>query len=269
MIEAPVSRALKLNPALGRVVRLVSIAVAISAAGLATFFYFADFLSPTMQPLLGADLSLYREATQRWLAGGPFYLPYQLVGPYAVGTSDILYPPVTAVLLFIPSLALPTPLWWVVPLAVIAIVVAHHRPAPWALALIALSLAFAPTVQLIAAGNPAMWIAAAMAVGTIWRPASAFILLKPSVIPLALFGIRDRRWWLIVGAICVISLLLLPMDLDWLSAVLNAGGDRSGILYSLRDVPFISIGLVAWLGRRRPVGFEGGMELTDRAETAP
>ncbi len=39
------------------------------------------------------DYALYIGATQRWLAGGSFYLPSQLAGPHPLEWGLILYPP--------------------------------------------------------------------------------------------------------------------------------------------------------------------------------
>ena len=56
---------------------------------------------PLDQPF-GKDVALYRDAASRWLAGGPFYEPRQLAGPYEVAHGDILYPPV-GLWLFVPA----------------------------------------------------------------------------------------------------------------------------------------------------------------------
>ena len=43
----------------------------------------------------------------------------------------------------------------------------------------------------ILAGNPEMWIVAALALATVWRGFAPLVLLKPALFPLALFGIRS------------------------------------------------------------------------------
>jgi hypothetical protein len=43
------------------------------------------------------------------------------------------------------------------------------------------------------------------------------------------------------------------VDLDWIRAMLNAQGNRSGLLYSLREAPMDCIQLVAWLARSKLV----------------
>jgi len=228
----------------------VLIAVTVVCTGFAVLFFGAHALSPHMPDFVGQDLALYREATTRWLTGGPYYLPEQLTGgPYEIKFGAILYPPLTF-LLFVPALILPSALWWAIPLGVTTFIVASLRPARWTWPLIALCLAYFPTSQLIWAGNPAMWMMAALAVATMWRPAAAFLFLKPSVAPLALFGARDRRWWAVTAGLAAVSLLFLPLDLQWLTAIANGQGDQSGLMYSLRDLPLLAIPLIAWAGRR-------------------
>ena len=70
---------------------------------------------PLEQPF-GVDFLLYRDAAARWLAGGPYFEPYQLAGPYPITAGDVLYPPV-ALWLFVPFTVLPAVLWWAIPIA--------------------------------------------------------------------------------------------------------------------------------------------------------
>jgi hypothetical protein len=88
---------------------------------------------------------------------------------------------------------------------------------------------------------------------------AAFLFLKPSVAPLALFGARDRRWWALTAGLVGVSLLFLPLDLQWLTAIVNGQGDQSGLLYSLPrgDITLLSIPLIAWVGRSSQSGAAG------------
>jgi hypothetical protein len=199
---------------------------------------------------LGLDFTIYRDAAARWLHGGFFYYPEQVAGPYNTLTGHIMYPP-PALLLFIPFVVLPALLWWVVPVATIAWRIAALRPSPWAWAGIATCLAWPITAKLVYAGNPLLWIVAALALSTRWRWMSVLVLTKPSLLPFALFGIRGRSWWLALGAVAVVSALFLPMWPDWIRVILNARGPSSGLLYSINDVPMMAIPLVAWAGRAR------------------
>lgn len=196
----------------------------------------------------GVDFALYRDAAARWLGGGPFYEPYQLAGSYEVRAGDVLYPPV-ALLLFIPFIVLPAVLWWVIPLALTGWSVWRLRPSPVAWPVIALCLWYPNTGVKLLTGNPVIWSLAALALGTIYAWPAVFVLLKPSLAPLALFGSRTRSWWLALGGFATASILFLPMWPDYIRVVLNAQ-HPSGALYSLGEVPMMLIPLAAWIARR-------------------
>jgi hypothetical protein len=191
------------------------------------------------------DYEIYMTATRRWLEGGPFYYPEQLVGPYHIEIGHVLYPPV-ALLLFVPFTFLPPVLWWAVPIGITAWVIWRLRPGPLAWPIMALCW-WGPTQMHFISGNPGLWILAALSLAMLYRWPAVLILLKPSLAPFALWGIRDRRWWLGLVAGGVVSLLFLPMWFDWLRAVLNGKG--GGLLYSWQVIPMFLIPIVAWLCR--------------------
>ena len=163
----------------------------------------------------------------------------------------VLYPPITT-MLFIPTLLLPLPLWWLIPAAIVGAVVYRLRPSGWWLLALGLCLTYPNSVNLVQAGNPDMWLVAALAVAVYWRPAAAFVLLKPSLFPLALIGLRSRGWWAMVAVFALASLLLLPQTLDWITVIRNGhGGLRpAGLFYSWQDLPLLAVPLVAWAGSR-------------------
>jgi hypothetical protein len=195
------------------------------------------------------DYSLYMEATRSWLHGGPFYRPEQIAGPYDLTWGQILYPPVLLVL-FVPSLVLPVLTWLVVPLAVTTIAMVAHRPSPVAWACVLGLIAMDPLQLLIyPAGNPTIWLVMAMALATHRPWVSAFILVKPSLTPFGLAGIRDRRWWAVVTGLAVVSLALWSLTLEWISAMRNL--QDAGLFYALVNVQVMIIPIVAWLGRSR------------------
>jgi hypothetical protein len=201
--------------------------------------------------VVGVDRGIYREAALRWAGGGFFYYPEQISGPYEIVQGHVLYPPY-ALAWLVPAAYLPDLLWWGIPLVVIAAVVVHHRPSIWAWPLIGLCAATFSSVEIIASGNPGLWIAMFAAIGTVWRPTFAFVLLKPSLFVFALPGIRSRGWWVIAAGLAVLSLVMLPMSLDYVHVVLNARGGNASILYSIRDVPLMLVPLIAWVtGRAR------------------
>jgi hypothetical protein len=201
---------------------------------------------------VGADLTLYLEATRGWLSGTGFYPTHQLAGPYIIADGDILYPP-TAILLFVPFLALPPVLFWLIPAGVLGWVVIRHRPAPWTWPLMALCLAYPPTTVKLVHGNPFLWVSAAVALGTIYGWPAVLAVLKPTLAPFALIGSRTRRWWL---AAAVLVLVSIPFGALWgeYVSVLVDSRNPAGVLYSLSDVPMLLVPLAAWLGRRsRPI----------------
>jgi hypothetical protein len=200
--------------------------------------------------ILGGDFVLYRDSASRWLADGGFYWPYQLVGPYPVVAAEILYPPVVLALC-LPFTVLPAVLWWILPLWAIVGAIYYWRPRPWALGAIAICAGSYPSIVILHQGNPVIWISAFLALGTRWPAYSALVLLKPSLFPFALLGARHRGWWIVTAVLAAMSLLLLPMTLDWLHALLNISGGRSGLLYSWPEIPVVAIPLVAWAGRHR------------------
>lgn len=202
---------------------------------------------PTLGGHLDVDRRLYMTATSRWLAGGPFYLPYQLVGPYPITAGDILYPPV-ALWLFVPFTVLPAALWWAIPLGLTVWSVWRLRPAFVVWPLLALCMAWPPTVVKLATGNPAMWAMAAMAAGVVTVGPAVFALIKPSLFPFAMWGIRRRRWWAWLAVFVGLSLPFGSMWSDWLTAIANSQG--GGLLYSIQEAPMLALPVIAWLGRR-------------------
>lgn len=199
--------------------------------------------------VVGVDHGIYQQAAQRWVGGGFFYYPEQVSGPYEIVQGHILYPPV-ALAWLVPGAYLPDLLWWGIPITVVAAIVVYHRPAVWAWPLIGLCVATFSSVEIIASGNPGIWIVMFVALGTVWRPAFALVLLKPSLFLFALPGIRSRGWWVIAAALAAISMLLWPMSLDYVKVVWNARGANASLFYSIRDVPLLLAPLIAWVAGR-------------------
>ncbi len=207
------------------------------------------------------DYDTYVGAARRWLAGGSFYEPYQLSGPYTIFLREILYPPVV-LLLLIPFTLLPPFMWWAIPLGLTGAILAWHRPSPWGLvAILVLLLLPAPfdapwALNYIATGNPGLWIIAAVAAGTCWSWPGVLVLLKPSLFPFAVVGMKSRGWWVTLAVLAVVSLALFPLWLDYVTVLLNARGPRANIFYSLISAPATAVPLVAWLtgkdGQRTP-----------------
>jgi hypothetical protein len=205
---------------------------------------------PLEQPV-GVDFVLYRDVAHRWLAGGPYFEPYQLTGPYDVRAGDVLYPPV-ALWLFVPFAVLPEVaawlFWWVVPLGAIAWAIwkLHPRPDVWPL--LAACIAWPTTLLKTWTGNPVIWCVAALALGTLYGWPSVLVLLKTSLFPFALFGANRRSWWVALGLLVAVSLPFAGLWADWVTSVVNSRG--AGVLYSTLEVPMLLLPMVAWLGRR-------------------
>lgn len=192
------------------------------------------------------DLRIYQDATRRLFTGGEWYLPHQ-AEPYTVSHGDVLYPPVTA-WFFAPWLILPAWTFVVIPVSIVAWVVASYRPAPWTWPILAACLVFPPTLLYLAYANPGLWIVAFVALGLRYQWPGALVLLKPSMAPFALIGIRSRGWWMTVALLGVASLPFLAETLAYPGVILRAEG--GGLLYSLGSYPMTLIPLVAWLTSR-------------------
>ncbi len=197
----------------------------------------------------GGDFRGYVDASRRWLHGEGFYLPRQLQGPYETELGDVLYPP-TTLYVFIPFLFLPAQLWWILTIGLLTFVVWSWRPALWAVALMLACLAYPNLVNMFFRGSPVIAVAALVAAALRWNWPGALILLKPSVLPFALIGIRTRGWWLTAGLLALLTLPLLPLVPDWLHAVADSRG-YGGLLYGARDLPLLMVPVLAYLGRTR------------------
>ncbi len=238
----------------GRIIGLTIIGVEILWIG----FVIAVSLG---SPSFGLDYRWHMEAAQRLLDTGTPYLPFELAGPFVIGEGAILYPP-TAFLLFIPFLWLPAFVWWAIPIAVLAYGLWWHRPPLWAWVVIVSTLALEKSLNVYVFGNPSMWIVAAIAAGTIWRWPFVFVFAKPTFAPIALLGVRRRSWWVALAVLGGLSLLFLPVWLDWFTVVRNS--DVS-LFYNLPTLPLMLAPLVAWAtGRARPLGIR---RLTERVAT--
>ena len=220
------------------------------AGALAVFLLWTLVTDPQYTTMLGNDRAIYVSAVGRWESGGGFYLASQLSGPYEVLTGDVMYPPF-ALPAFAVLALLPSVLYWAVPLGIIAAVIVYHRPKSWAWPLIAACIAYPWTLMLVVAGNPAIWVAAAVALGTVWGWPAILVALKPSLLPFALLGIRHRSWWVAGAGLAIVALVFGSLWFEWIHVVLNARGWRSGLLYSLSDAPLLAIPAVAWIGGSR------------------
>jgi hypothetical protein len=210
----------------------------------------------------GSDRDFFVSTASRWLATGQFYHPRQLSGPYDVVINvDTLYPP-SALLLFTPFVWLPAALWWVVPLAIIGWSIVRSRPPVWIWPFLALMIWWPRSQSIVIWGSTGMWVAASVALAIRFRWFGAFILLKPSLIPFALMGIRARSWWVVA---CAIGVLSVPLLSDYITAMRNNTGSAAVFVYSIQDIPFIALPLIAWMASRATWARERAKEDSDVA----
>jgi hypothetical protein len=216
----------------------------------------------TIRREAGVDYRLYVDAAARWLHGGPYFQPYQLAGSYPISAGDILYPP-AALVLFVPFTFLPAVLWWLLPAAAVARSLYVLRPAPWAWPFLLICALWPTTPLKIVTGNPVIWAVAALSLGVVYAWPSVLVLIKPSLFPFALFGMRTRGWWIALGVVIVVSVPFGSLWVDWVHSVLNSQG--GGIAYSSLEIPMLAFPLVAWLGRTGGTSTFSGL----RARTPP
>jgi hypothetical protein len=91
---------------------------------------------------------------------------------------------------------------------------------------------------------------AALFASAAWNTPASSVLLKPTLPPFALFGIRHRSRWLGLVLLALLSLPMLALDLTWLRVVLD-DREPAGLLYSLHEMPCAAIPLLAWLAWAR------------------
>ena len=194
--------------------------------------------------VFGHDIKFYLERTNSWLSGTGFYLPWQLTGkPYVVEDGGAVYPP-TAILLFLPfTVGVPLILWWIIPLALIVVVLVRRGVAWWAWPILALVVAYPRTATVVFLGNPSMWVIAGALAGLEWGWPAAVALIKPVFAPLAFIGVRTRSWWVSIALLAAVSIPFGTMWLDYLTVLQNARTSR-GMDYVLGEWP-IALALLA------------------------
>jgi hypothetical protein len=199
---------------------------------------------------VGMDYGIYMDRTRDWLNGDGFYRSRQLTGlPYDIQNGDSFYPPTLLYLLVPFALGLPTILWWLIPFVIIVIALAHIRPPTWTWPIMAFVLLLPRAAPILVLGNPSIWIIAAAFAGVAWGWPSVLVLLKPTLAPFALIGIRRRSWWIGLGVLALVSLPFGAMWLDYGTALFHAQNAR-GLDYTLGEWPLMIAPMAAWFGQR-------------------
>ena len=197
----------------------IGITVVILVASATRFAAWGATLGPS---IWGHDYRFYMVGVRLWLSTGSPFDPRTLAGPYAqFPDGAFLHPPI-ALPLMAPFAVLPWILWWVLPVAVILVCIRAWEPPTWSWPVIALGAAYWGTCSIVAAGNSTLWVAALFAAGFRLGWPAALIAVKPTLVPLALVGVRRRSWWVAGGIMAIVSLLLLPLWPQWLTAIRNA-----------------------------------------------
>ena len=207
---------------------------------------------PRVVAMAGYDMDMYLDGAARWLGGGSFYAPSQFAGPYDDTGQVILYPP-TALWLLAPLAALPRGLagvvWVGLPIAVLAWQWIRFRPGPIAWPFLALVVAWPPTLLTLAVWNSGPIFVALLALATVHRWPAALILLKPSVLPFALWGANRRPWWVAAALLGLASVPFGTMWLDYLEVLENSR--VGGIWHSIQQWPMFLWPILVFLGRAR------------------
>jgi hypothetical protein len=193
------------------------------------------------------DRGHYMDAVKRFLDVGTPYLPSEVAAPFDYSPLTFLHPPL-ALWLMTPFAFLPAVAWYVVPTVVVAWCLLLWRPSPLGWAIVGLCLMWPRSAAMIVNGNTDMWAAAFVALGLRFGWPGPLVLIKPSLAPFALAGIRRRSWWLGVGLVVSLSLPFGSLWVDWVRVLLHAPG---GLLYSLLAVPGVAVAVAAWVCRTR------------------
>lgn len=189
------------------------------------------------------DWQGYLDGARRFLATGTPYAPEQLGAHWQLEPHSFIHPPL-ALALFIPFLWLPVILWWIIPLAGTAIIVALARPGPWRVLAIALCVAWPRTIGALEAGNSDIWAMFFVALGTRFGWPVVFLAIKPTFVPVGLLWAGDRRTWIAAGIVSLAMLPLIPLWLQWLHVVTTAGLDYT---YSVPSLPLIVLPVIGGL----------------------
>lgn len=227
-------------------------AVLLTFAALEASIVFGSMARPDVT--LGMDFGIYMDRTRSWLAGDGFYLARQLAGPYLVneGAAPALYPPMLLYVL-VPFTVLPAVLWWAVPLGLVGVSLWRLRPSAWTWPILAIVLCYPRTWIVLVYGNPSLWAFAALAAGLAWKWPLVFVVVKLTLAPFALLGVRRRAFWAGVALFVILALPFGQMWLDYLAAVMNAR-NGFGLDYLIGELPIAAALGVAWLGRSHRPG---------------
>lgn len=211
----------------------IALMVALFAAELVTILVGGTFLQPDL------DRVWYMNAAQRFLTYGT---------PYGGADVAFLHPPI-ALYLFVPFTFMPVWLWYVAPLSILSWAIWSWKPDHRGWLVVAMCLAWPRTPSALANGNTDLWIAAIVALGLRFHWPAVWVLIKPTLGPFALIGLRHRSWWAGLAIVAVAAIPFGTLWESWVEAARTAPGD--GPLYSVFSIPLVAMPVAAWLGRTR------------------
>ena len=223
----------------------VALTIALTVAGIVEL---RAALSDIGVSIIGLDIGHYLDGTRRWLDTGTPYLPDEVRGPFQFAPLTFLHPPV-ALYLFLPFLFLPLVLWWAIPLGIVAWSIVSWRPAVWSWPILVGALVFSRFHIPLIVGNTDLWVWAGVAAGLRFGWPALVVVVKPSLGPLILAGARHRSWWIGAAVLAVACIPFGALWFDWLAVVRNS---PAGLTYSVANLPWLAVPIVAWLARSKP-----------------
>jgi hypothetical protein len=239
--SAAPARPLALRALLTALARTLGVLLAVAAV-----WYTVRIATDALPGFPGRDAHYYFEGAARWLSTGSPYLPAEVANDFVYQEETFLHPPIS-LLVFAPFLALPSILWWVLPLGFLAAFVAWCRPAAWAWPALGFALLWHHTAVAIVAGNSDLWIAAFIAGGLLLGWPLALVVVKPSLAFMGVLGVRKPRFWLGAAAVAALALPFGTLWIDWLRVVQHSPGQ---LTYSMTSLPLMLLPVVAWVARR-------------------
>jgi hypothetical protein len=191
------------------------------------------------------DLGAYLDGARRFLATGSPYLPEQITGYWHLEPHSFINPP-SALLLFLPFLAVPSFVWWFIPVVGTAWVILHLKPVPWTWPLIAICLAWPRSQGALLTGNTDMWATFFVALGCLYGWPFVLLVIKPTFAPFGVLGARRRSTWIAAALVALAMLPLLNLWIDYISVIRNTD---VGLRYSVLNLPLVAIPVIAQMGR--------------------
>jgi hypothetical protein len=237
------ARDAKAAPRWGRWYRPVAfgLTVALLAAAAVVFVFLWRGIDARGE--IGYDAHLFAMFGQRFVETGEAYFPVQFGAPYLVQGTVNVYPPL-ALYLFVPLAYVPLILWWAIPIAVFAWHLARYRPKPWAWPVLALMLAYPPTVSGLIYGSSTMWSAAFLCIAFRYPLAAALIAFKPVDILVWPLFVRRKAFWIGLAIMALAALPFGELWFDWFAAITNTVG--SSPLRNITGWPLLLLPVVAW-----------------------